>query len=557
MFGLEKKMGSSGGFALNSLALTFEHLATTENEAASGVLIAALDHSDRSVAEGAFQAVLRRKSAQALEEVVRRWHTLSDRWKQMAAQRPGVLTSALRTAFHSTDEQLMRNAADAAVSLADYELGALFAQSVSDRLPLRRRIACQAVLNLAESLYDELHGEQRVSPGRRDPHRVREFMVGSLEVPVTSYREHRFREILEAFLLLAPRESATLRHLLQDAQEPSHEPLCDQLLRSTRPGVMRLLLATLDDPHAPLAPLRIVGRRCDVGFFRQLCRKIVEDHSPHLETNLARIDSLAWTNDPKLTLLDSLGEAEQPGAVLMVARTRIPPDEKLHVLEHLLAHGQPLGRQAAARAMFDAYGKKADWLVLSLITNTCPLVQAEAAQRVRLYDIPDGVSMLVDLLDSPHDEVQAAAREALSEFKLPRFLQSFDSLSESARYSTGNLVKRVDPNAVDELRAELAVPGRVRRLRALQVVGVLGFAPKLVSVLQELCNDEAPPVRLEAIRLLGKCDGPEVRRMLRQLLADQSPAIQQAAEQSLQESATRDPFASTVCFQRRPTEALP
>jgi HEAT repeat protein len=509
------------------------------------------------VAEGAFQAVLRRKSATGLEAIVARWHTLSERWKQMAAQRPGVLTAALRTAFHSTDEQWMRNAADAAVLLADYELATLFAQSVSVPLPLRSRIASQAVLKLAESLHDELHGEQRASTGRRDPHCVRDFMVGSLEVPVTNFNDHRFREILEAFLLLAPRDSATLRHLLQDAQEPSHEPICDQLLRSTRPGVMRMLLAMLDDAHAPLAPLRIIGRRRDVGFFRQLCRKLVDDHSPHLDTNLARIDSLAWLEDPEMPLLESLQEAEQPGAALLAARTRIPPDEKVRVLEHLLANAQPLGRQAAARAMFDLYGKQADWLVLNFIKDECPLVQAEAAQRVRGCDIPDGVSMLVDLLDSPHAEVQAAAREALSEFKLPRFLQSFDALSESSRYSTGQLVKRVDPNAVEELRAELAAPGRVRRLRALQVVGVMGLASKLMSVLLELCNDEGPSVRLEAIRLLGKCDGPEVRRTLRQLLADQSPAVQQAAEQSLQESAARDPFASTVCFQRRPAEALP
>jgi HEAT repeat protein len=165
--------------------------------------------------------------------------------------------------------------------------------------------------------------------------------------------------------------------------------------------------------------------------------------------------------------------------------------------------------------------------------------------------------MLIERLDSPHAEVQAAAREALAEFKLPRFLQAFDGLSESSRYATGQLVKRVDANAVTELQVELAAPGRVRRLRALQVVGVLDLAPPLTKILQELCNDEAPAVRLEAIRLLAQCEGPEVRRTLRQLLSDQSPAVQQAAEQSLQESAARDPLASTVCFQRRPTEALP
>jgi HEAT repeat protein len=542
---------------LRALALTLEQLATTENEAATAVLVAALDLTDRAVSEGAFAALLRRKSAEGLEAIVRRWHVLSDRWKHLAAQRPGVLTAALRSAFRDDDEQQVRNAADAAVFLADYDLATLFCHSVADASQLRRRVGAEAVLKLSETLYEELHGEPSNTPGRRDPERVREFLVGSLEMTVTSFKEHRFREVLEAFLLLAPRESAMLRHLLQDAQEPSHEPLCDQLLRSTRPGVLRLLLSMLDDPHAPLAPLRIIGRRCDVGFFRHLCRKLAEDQSPHVATNLGRIDSLAWLENDKLPLLDSLGEPEQPGAAVLVLRARIGPDEKLRVLEQLLHQAQPLGRHAAARALFEIYGDQADWLVLQLIKDDCPLVQAEAARRLRGCDLPDAVGMLIDLLDSPHEVVQEAAREALAEFKLPRFLQAFDALSESARVSTGQLVKRVDQDLLPQLHAELAVPGRVRRLRALQVVGVLKLARHFTTILQQHCHDEAPAVRLEAIRLLGQCDGVEVRRTLRQLLSDQSPAVQQAAEQSLQESAARDPFASTVCYKRKPTEALP
>lgn len=541
---------------MNALALTFDYLATTENEAATSLLLAALDHPQREVAEGGFQAVLRRKAPSALDDVVRRWHVLSDRWKQLAAQRPGVLTTALRTAFHSSDEQLIRNAADAAVAMADYELAALFAQSTLDSSPTRRRVASEALLKLAETLYDELHGAPQVGV-RRDPHCLRDFMVGSLEKPVTHFKEHHSREVLEAFLLLAPRECATLRHLLQDAQEPSHEALCDQLLRSTRPGVIRLLLSMLDDPHAPLAPLRILGRRCDVGFFRQLCKKLVDDHSPHVETNLARIDSLAWLDDEKLSILASLAEAEQPGAVALASRTRISQSDKLMVLENLLYHGQPLGRQAAARALFDYYGEQSDWLVLLLIDDDCPLVQAEAVRRLRGCDVPDAVSTLIALIDSPHAEVQAAARDALEEFRLPRYLQAFDGLSEEARHATGQLVKRVDQNVVSQLKAELATPGRIRRVRALQVAGVLEVAPRLTKTLQELCSDEAQAVRLEAIKLLAQCDGPEVRRTLRQLLADPSPAVQRAAEQSLQANAARDPFASTVCFKPRRTEALP
>jgi len=536
---------------VDPLGLTFDYLATTDNEAATAALVSSLEHRDRMVAEGVVQALLRRKSADGLAQIVKRWHLLGDRLKALAIDRPGVLTASLKAAFHSSDEQLIRNAADAAVTTADYDLATLFAQSAADPLPLRRRLAAESVLRLAEMLYDELHGGAS-GRARHDPQCIRDFVVGSLESPVTRFQDHLSRELLEAFLLLAPRECATLRHLLQDAQEPAHAPLCDQLLRSTRPGVIRLLLSMLDDPHAPLIALRMIGRRRDVGFFRQLCKKLGDDHSHHLENNLARLDWLDWLDDDPLSILTTLSEAEQPGAVLLAMRTKIPLSEKLRVFEDLLANGQPLGRQAAARALFDTYGKECDWLAQDLIEDPCPLVQAEAAKRLRECGVPDAEATLFHLLDSPHPEVQAAARQSLEEYSLARYLQLFESLNEQERVVTGRLVKRVNPDLAEELHQEMLIPVRTRRLRSLQVVAALDFAAEVTTGLCQLARDEHHAVRLEAARLLGRCDGTEARWTLRELLSDPMSAVRQMAEESLQAIAVRDPRSSTV---RRPEAA--
>jgi hypothetical protein len=530
---------------VDALGLTFDYLATTDNEAATAVLMSSLEHRERTVAEGTVQALLRRKSQPGLDDLVRRWHLLGDRLKALAVDRPGVLTASLKAAFHSSDEQLIRNAVDAAILTADYDLATLFAQSAADSLPLRRRLAAEGVLRLAEMLYDELHS---ATPGRvrHDPECIREFVVGSLEAPVTRFSDHHSREVLEAFLLLAPRECATLRHLLQDQQEPAHQPLCDQLLRSTRPGIIRLLLSMVDDPHSPLIALRIIGRRRDVGFFRQLCKKLSEDRSPHVESTLARIDAWDWLEDDELSILKTLSEAEQPGAVVLAMRAKIPLAERLRVLEQLLAEGQPLGRQAAARALFDTYGKECDWLVQDLIQDSCPLVQAEAVKRLRECDLPDALATLLELLDSPHQEVQTAARHSLEEYSLSRYLQTIDSVSELERVTSGMLVKRVNPDLQFELSQELAVPVCARRLKALQAVAALGMAPQVVTALCALARDEHHTIRLEATQLLGQCDSTEARYTLRQLLSDPLSAVQRAAELSLEAIAERDPQGSTL-----------
>jgi HEAT repeat protein len=522
----------------SSLELTFDYLATTENEAATTVLLAALDHPDRAVADGALRAVLRRKSPEALDELVRRWHEIGDRAQDVVALWPGVLAGAIKQAFYSSNEQLIRNAAAAAVAVADYELVSLFAIAVSEPHPLRRKLAAEALLHFSETLYEELHGNR---PGkvRRDAQLVRKFVAGCLEGPVARFASHGCCEVLEAFLLVAGRENATFRHLLQDVHEPSHAPLCEQLLRSTRPAAMRLLLSFLDDPHAPVAAIRLIGRRCDVSFFHLLCSKLVTDHSCAIEPNLARIDRLPWIEESP-TSAELLEESEQPGAVKLVWRSKIDSRLKRRMLQQLLKHGAPLGREAAARALFDLLGDEADSLLLRLLEDECPLVQAAAVSQLRPRDLPNALSLLIDFLDSPYPEVQAAARGSLEEFTFARYLSAFDTLAPEVRKATGTIVQRVNPSLAEELVTELVASGRARRMRAMHVAVALNLVREMEFGLIELCRDEDHTVRLEAARLLGQCPSQEARHILQDLLSDPSTAVQNRAELSLHEMAVLD-----------------
>ena len=79
-----------------SLAQTFKFLADTDNDAASPLLLAALDASQRDIRDYALSAVLDRGNQGAELTILRRWPTLSDRWKQQIADRPLWLSNAIR-----------------------------------------------------------------------------------------------------------------------------------------------------------------------------------------------------------------------------------------------------------------------------------------------------------------------------------------------------------------------------------------------------------------------------------------------------------------------------
>ena len=101
---------------------------------------------------------------------------------------------------------------------------------------------------MAESFYAELSGADD-HPRRRQRDSLRDRITSCLEDAVRKFHRHRRAEVVEALLLVARPNNATLRQLLQRPKEGSHGPIVDLLRSSSRGGVMRLLLGLLEDPR--------------------------------------------------------------------------------------------------------------------------------------------------------------------------------------------------------------------------------------------------------------------------------------------------------------------
>src|SRR5688572_3822702 len=195
------------------LATTLAHLADTESNAAAEVLLAALEGSDREVSDLALAALLCRRSEEAEWYILQRWQELSQRWKTQVAQRPGWLSGAIRKAVASEDRRDFRCACAAAVSTRDFDLISIFVEAATHPLNPCAAHAAATSLELSELLADELTSprDYRV---RRDPHRQRDHALPRLERAVVELEKHGQAPLLEAFVLLASRENAALKHLL-------------------------------------------------------------------------------------------------------------------------------------------------------------------------------------------------------------------------------------------------------------------------------------------------------------------------------------------------------
>jgi len=515
----------------SGLPLTLHLLSKTQNEAAIGVLIPALDSPDATIQQGALRAILDRRSPTGQKEVLRRLHEASQTWRMIIDERRGRMSHALRDGVLGADVQTCKNACQAILWFSEYDLVPALLTAMEDQDSHNADLLGTTLMELADLLYDELSAPRDYA-NRRDPQVVRRNVTSSLESAVRQYSKHQRREVVDAFLVLASRDNATLKMILQDPHHASYLALVDALLHNPRPGVMRLLLSFVDDPHAPSAAISVLARRTDRKFLDHLLRKIGYEPSAIAAQNLKRIDSIAWLRD--LASIDQFDDAAQHSLVQLVTASGMRRGEILKTIERVLVSGKLGGRRAAARALAAFNGAEANALALRALEDPDPQVQAAIVAQLRQRGIPGALTRLIDLVDHPDEEVRRAARESLAEFNFERFVAAFDMLDDGVRRSTGALVKKVNPGAMAAVREELSARSRTRRLRAIGIAEAMQSVPELEEPIIALLSDEDHLVRAEAARVLEVCDTPTAKASLREALGDRSVVVQEAAERSLE-----------------------
>lgn len=512
------------------LKTTFEVLCRTENEAAVPALIPAMDSPFAAIRDQALETLLKRRSPAGHREILARLHTFDDGWRAKVAENRSRLVPALREAIVSSDRQLCINACQAAVWLRQYDLAIAMITGLEDPNHPNAAVLSNALLELAELLCEELSGRRLRADGGDVPF-VRRRVVEALGTAVTRFSKHRRREIVEAFLLLTYRDDAVLLQVLQDPYHAAFVALVDLLSKSPHEAVIGLLLSFLDDARPPSAAISVLSKRSDLNFLQRFLQKIGRDPSGPLARNLKRIETLPWAGMP--ATLDALNEQAQEAAVRLAMESGIPRSQAYALVEHVLRRGKPAGRRAAADALDQFRGVDANLAAMAALHDEDPEVQARILVQLRSRGIPGALARLVEMIDSPHAIVRAAARQSLEEFTFPRYLATFDLLDDEVRESTGELVKKVDSQTAPLLQAELESKVRTRRLRGLAVARALRLVQEVEAAIVPLLQDEDHLIRAEAAATLGQSRSEQAREALAEAIYDRSLAVREAARKSL------------------------
>ncbi len=523
--------------AVRPLQKSFDALAKSHNEAATPTLMAALSVGSGPVFDGALAALCTRRNKAGHLAVLRYWPAMSAAQKQVVEKGRPRMGGALREALLEGDDQLFAAARDFVEASGDFDLIPTLVMVAEQPHNERSRVAIDLTMNLVDQLCTWI-AEHREPVIGRDPETIRYCVLESLERSVERFREHQRAELLEAFVVLAGPHSTSLVSILDNPLHPCYKSVVHTLTTSLNPNVLQLLLAMLATKDAPQIVRTVASKRTDRQFAELLLEMPLDPKCMPQKRNLSKIKSFACLESHELICTEFL-PAQQAAAVKLVAASGGHDDHKLDLIEVVLRHGALEGRIAAAGALGHIMGQRASKLVLQALDDADGAVQTLAVRQLRERRIPGTMSRLIQLVDSPNDDVSAAAREALSEFSFDNYTSRFDVLDEEARRAMGKRVAKVDHTAVDRLKQDLANPIRRTRLRALEMGTAMNVLPLVADALIERLQDEDHLVRVAAAEALQYCKASDVRNALVTAAgADKSIAVQNAAKNSLRSLGT-------------------
>ncbi len=516
---------------------TLQLLGKSKNKAASRLLESALSSSNETVRRLAGRELVSSRGVRGLTELIQHTDHPDENTLVVFDEYREKTFAALRGAVVSKDPQLCRNA-----------FRIILARQYFEMLPSLLRIFLDGttepgtdspLLEVIDSLFNKYL--LALENGRQ-----RRFLYGTvlsdllrvLSKALTDYRRNDPPLVLYLFLRLYPFFPEEFREMEKIPRNPSlavYTAIYKLLLNDDAGTAFEFVFHCLNNQDPPPLAMTILSKRYDIPFLEKVFAALEESVSPTFTENLKRTPHLEWVDKIRV-ILAQLENAPQKGLVAIVRFAGLPIEEKQSLLIDILRHGKPLGRLAALEALSASSGERIDQLVWQASEDVDPEVQSAALKLLKKRELPKASIRILQFADSPHALVRETVQSLLPDFRFSRFLDTFDQMSDEQRQMMFKLIKKMDPNLVEEIRHQLQSGEPVQRAKSLLCVEygemVTDFEEELCSVMMKADN---PTLRMKAAQLLAAGRREHSRGMLVQAFhRDPVQEVRTAAKESLE-----------------------
>ncbi|MDR2706913.1 MAG: hypothetical protein LBC02_14135 [Planctomycetaceae bacterium] len=521
----------------SSINITTQILALSKNKSAIPLLEKALDSSSKEVRKSAGNQLMNLTGLKNVWKLINKFDPSDEIIINIFNAHREKVFSALRAAITGDDPYLVRNAFRVIYTQRYFEILPIMLTTFldQDRSEEEDTSLSEGILKLTEKYVQAL--EERKNRKRLNEIILPEI-VSILFRGLKDFRRNDPDLFILVFLQLYPfiiNKHSALTKLLYLPSSIFYGTLHHFLLSGRESYIFRFIVYCLDNPNPPPVVLTVFSKRFDIPFIAYLLKNIEKPISISLKNNLVAAQPIEWLN-PFRSLLDRLDEQAQIGLVTFVQNIGLPENEIQIKLLDLFHYGKNKGRLEALMALSQFSGTEINQFIWDAGGDTDPKIQANALELLSKRNIQNANFRILQFANSPHEIVRETIQKLLPDFRLSRFFEMFDQLTEEQRRSMFNVVKMLDSQIIDELSQILIVGEPRDQAKALLCIDygamILPLEDSLCGV---LAKGELAAIRAKAAELLATGQRDLSRSTLVQALhRDPDPTVRATAKNSLE-----------------------
>jgi HEAT repeat protein len=192
----------------------------------------------------------------------------------------------------------------------------------------------------------------------------------------------------------------------------------------------------------------------------------------------------------------------------------------------------------------------------NILTSCDPKDAANALESLGASGKLTDLQSMLAFAKNPDLKVARTAVLSCSNLIRNNLITHFHELDPHVRQKLGTIMESLVPQIIDEIGKDLWCNEDGRRLRALQILGLLKKNPTIRDILAKLVQDKDVKIRATAVNLLGKIIGPNDHELIMSLLSDKDKRVRANSVEALENLGNKRFVPILLRFRKDPVNRI-
>jgi len=190
------------------------------------------------------------------------------------------------------------------------------------------------------------------------------------------------------------------------------------------------------------------------------------------------------------------------------------------------------------------------------LTSPTPEIVAKGLQLIGKFGKLPDLQVILNYTKHANAQIKNQAISSASDLIRGNLIAHFQDLEPQVRQKLGMIMETLDPLVIDEIIKDLYSDDNDRRVRAIQILGLLKKNPKIRELMATLVQDRNEKIRATAVNLLGRIIGPENQDLILSLLNDKDKRVKANTVEALEAVGNKKIIPILLRYRKDPNNRI-